>query len=1684
MPSFFNVFPNGLVWKVGGSGGTSTISPQSTNNSNVFSSDGVLEFAGDNTNSGGFLAFSPATIKFSATSSAFDGSSFIGGDGTIKFSAGTAKITGGYDVGGTTDICGGTVEFLSSDIATFPETYDFLFTSGTLILDNGFTMNHTGTWSGGTIKASCSCGQFFIDSDATLTIDASLGVTTIDAAEIINDGTINYTAAANNLDLRNSADIDNQGLFDIQSDQPITASSGGLIVEPGTKTASTIVPQKRRLKARTLKLKFGFGYRSTPLGSSSTAAATIFNNGTMKKSAGSGTTFIDPDLDNSETVLAQSGTMSFTGPYTQDAGATTLGPGSISVASPNNFDMEGGILDGSGTLTADIDAKGEIKPGTVSATGVINIAGNLDMGGLINAGTLTIKLAGPSAGQFDQVNVTGSASLAGIFNATFINGYIPATGTTTWPVITYTGHSGTFATENLPIYTSGTVTSAYTPTSFNLTAVTPPAADLKLLMNGPATDNAAAPLSYTIDVSNLGPDATSGVITVANTLPGGVTAASGSGTGWTCGAPVGAVITCTATGPLASGNALPTLTISMTAPLTTGNITNSATVSNSVFDPAPPNNTASVTTNVGPQANLAITKVNAGPTPVNPGQNFSYTIVVTNNGPSTATAPVVTDNTPVGIAFVSVSGGGCTAFPCTLSSLAAGLNVTLTSTYSIPPSYSGGAISNTASVSAVENDPNIADNSATATTPVGAAADVGILKTTGQSSVSLGQNITYTITVTNSGPAGATGVMVSDTTPPGLTPVSVSGGGCTAFPCTIGALAVGPPVTITVTYNVPANYAGTSITNTATVSSASDPNASNDSASATSTISAQADLSISKTGPPSVTVGQNITYTITVTNTGQLSAANTFVNDSTPAGLTFVANGGACSGPFPCALGTLGTGQTATITSTFSVPANYAGTTISNTATVSTSSPESNTSNNSSTATTPISSTAVADLSVTKTGQGEANPSNIVDFTVIVANSGPGTANNVVVADPTPPGLQFISNSGACITPYPCLFNSLASGGIVAITSRYRVLAQSGSITNTASASSSASDPVPGNNSSSMSMIITPGISCPQPPVLTSPASGETVASPLTLSWHTVASASNYVVTINGPVSTQTLSTSSVSVTLSLPNGAYSWNVQAAGTVGCTPASSGFSTFSVCNTPGVPIPSVVALTSTGQTYTVQWTPIDGATSYELQESADAAFSAPASTTLPATLQTFTRNVQTPTAFYYRVRVVGSCSQTPGSFSATAPVIVIPLPPLGSINPNVPIPAGSTLPVTFPIHVDGLPGTTTSFVATVDKPWLAVTPSSGLMPPEGLTFTISADPSNLQNGTWTGTVIIVFGSAGVSSRVHIEDVVPKTSIPVSISLTTPVSPGTLSSPSASAVVIPSVGHLAGLGAQWQSDVRIANVTSLSKKVQLTFSGGSATSLAVKQTTITIDPSATTALDDIVRNWYGVGALGDSSNGVLTVQPLDAAGKPDTSISKATVASSRTFNTSAAGTLGQFIPAVPLANFISSVPGASTILALQQIAQIRHLPHEPRPRRGHRQAGIRARQRLQRRRLAKILDLPVVARRRRAAPAQLVPGHQRHHADQRPHRSAGHGRGGEGHGIRVGHRQPHHRSAARLRRSPRRRRRVALRHPRRGQPRHRRVMAQRRAHLQRQPHAADHDADALPDRQSVGERHRAT
>ncbi|MEA2568380.1 MAG: hypothetical protein QOI24_381 [Acidobacteriota bacterium] len=1754
-----NIAPNGYLQKSGGTG-TSVIEPYATNTAQVYVTSGRLEFSGGGSHSGYFYAASGTYLRFSYSSTTFDSSSYLNADGTVEFTDGSFNnLQGTYDVNGRTFIGTGAIVVVNAASTT----KNFTLTSGaTLTVNQDFTMTGSGNWSCGTIGGSAiiisearkvtragrfrsvSGGEFHIDSGATLDIDGAVGSPTLRAAVITNAGLINYTAVVavgNYLTLMDGGEILNDGTFDIQTDSPILSTTG------------VILGLTKGVSASEVKA------------AASGPSNVIDNAGTFEKTAAGGTTNVEPSFTNSGTVLAQAGVLNFKTDFTQTAGETKLDGGDIQTFT--TMQLSGGVLDGDGTITGDVQNDANVAPGdNTTTTGVINVTGTYTQG---SGGTLTTKIGGPSAGQYDQLTVSGASTLAGTFKATLINSYLPLNGAT-FPMVTYASESGTFGTEQLPTWPHGSFTSAYNPTAYVLTAVvTPSVADLAIVKSGPATVNAGAALSYTIAITNNGPDPSSGTTTVVDTLPAGVTGASGTGIGWNCGAPSGGTITCTNTDVMTSGGQLATLTIAMTAPIAGGGITNSATVSSSIdnnatnntssvpttvvaqadlsitkngpagvvagqnvtytivvtnngpssatsvsvsdpppanltwvsnsgactsnfpcslgtlaanatatitatystspsfsgnvtntatvsaltADPSGANNSASATTNVGAQADLSVVK--SGPASTTPGQNVVYTVTVMNNGPSPAVNTIVNDVTPVGLAFQSNSGACTTAYPCSVGTLASGQSVAITSTYTVPNNYASATINNTASVSSSTNDPNSSNDASLASTTVAQTTDLSISKS-GPGVVGTGQNIVYTITVTNLGPSQAAGVSVTDNTPPGLTFVSNSGGCTSTFPCNLGTMNASQTATITSTYSIPANYAGATIVNTASVGSgATDSNSSNNSSTTTATIVASADVAIVKTGPGSFTpgtnivytivvtnngtasaanvsvadntpagltfvsnsgactstfpcslgtlatsqsatitatysipanfggslisntatvtsttndpnppnnsstttatsgaagtdvsivksgpasfsAGQNITYTIVVTNNGSSAAANTFVSDSTPSGLTFLGNSGACASAFPCSLGTLGAGQSATITSVYSVPSSYPTASVTNTASVSSSTADPNTTNNTSSVTTPRATGSAADLGITKSGPSLAAPNSVVKFTINIYNNGPAGATNVVVTDPTPAGATFISNSGACTTPFPCTIPSIASQQIVTIIASYRVTAANGAtIRNSASVSAPAADPAPNNNQASASVAV--GVACPpNAPTPIAPAAGAVIPSPVTFTWSSVPNATSYVVRVTHTGVVSTFTTAATSITENLAVGTYTWTVVADSGGACTPLESGPVRFTVCGIPTTaPNPSVVAETATGQTYQVAWSAIDGFTSYELQEASDAAFAnIISSTKLDATSKTFTKSVTSASPFHYRVRGLANCGQGEGPFSMPISIVVLPVPVFDGSGANVNVPSGSQRPVTFQLFVPGFENSTRSFVATVDKPWLAVTPTNGIVPPEGITLLVSADPSSLQNGTWTGTVLVIYGSTGISAKANANASSTSKSFPVSISLVTPVTPVSVTQPALGAVVIPSVGHLPGFASTWRSDVRVANISSQPQNYQLTFnSGDGLPTTALKKTSISIESGATTALDDIVRNWYGIGSLNDASNGLLTIEALDATGKPSTEpLSRTTIVSSRTYNTADAGTLGQFVPAVPFGNFIGRAGGTSpSILSLQQLTQ---------------------------------------------------------------------------------------------------------------------------------------------------------
>jgi uncharacterized repeat protein (TIGR01451 family) len=228
-------------------------------------------------------------------------------------------------------------------------------------------------------------------------------------------------------------------------------------------------------------------------------------------------------------------------------------------------------------------------------------------------------------------------------------------------------------------------------------------------------------------------------------------------------------------------------------------------------------------------------------------------------------------------------------------------------------------------------------------------ADVGVTKASNVSTTSEGDTLTYTVVVRNNGPAAAAGIVVEDILPSDVTFVSAmatsgtysSGVGLWTVP----NLAVNAAATLTIRSSVDAGTLGNMIVNTATIiaSSPADPIPANNAESATTeVVVANADLALTKTvSAPASTEGATIDYTVTLTNNGPAAATSIEVADDLPAGLTLV-QATASIGTYDSNTGvwTLGlmANQSAALHLRATAAAGTAGTTITNSASVTSSS--------------------------------------------------------------------------------------------------------------------------------------------------------------------------------------------------------------------------------------------------------------------------------------------------------------------------------------------------------------------------------------------------------------------------------------------------------------------------------------------------------------------------------------------------------------------------------------------------------------------------------------------------------------------------------------------------------------------------------------------------------------------------
>ena len=306
-----------------------------------------------------------------------------------------------------------------------------------------------------------------------------------------------------------------------------------------------------------------------------------------------------------------------------------------------------------------------------------------------------------------------------------------------------------------------------------------------------------------------------------------------------------------------------------------------------------------------------------------------------------------------------------------------------------------------------------------------------------------GDRITYTLTVTNSGPVTATGVVLKEPIPAGLQPVGASlPANCTAqdgtISCSLGDVAPGASAGVKIDWTVLSSCAD-SIASTATASAANAPAVQS---TASTALLLTADLRVTNTAPVTTARGDELPYSLAVTNLGPHCARGVVLTVPIPAGLVPLLLPSGCAvtaAGVRCPLGDLRPLEERSLAVSFRVTPDAAGT-ITNTAAVSARSTDPQPANSSATARTAVTFAAVRASCQEISGARLAG--GTVTYTFLVSNAGldiqkdnPGDE----LTDTLPAALTLVSataSSGTAATQGNTVTwnGSIPAGGLVTIT--------------------------------------------------------------------------------------------------------------------------------------------------------------------------------------------------------------------------------------------------------------------------------------------------------------------------------------------------------------------------------------------------------------------------------------------------------------------------------------------------------------------------------------------------------------------------------------------------------------------------------------------------------------------------
>ena len=404
-------------------------------------------------------------------------------------------------------------------------------------------------------------------------------------------------------------------------------------------------------------------------------------------------------------------------------------------------------------------------------------------------------------------------------------------------------------------------------------------------------------VAYTITVTNNGPDVAEDVV-MAFTLPVGVTVAAWTGTNASAGALPDLD---DAIGDMAPGASV-TYTLTLNIPAGhVGDFVVDAAATSTTNDPDPSCLQCRDTDYATASADIVVVNTN-NQVIYTPGANSTYTITVTNNGPTDAVNVAVDNAIPAGITAFSWTGSNASSgtnvpLDDTIPVLHVGETVTYTIILGVPAGYTG-PLTSQAAVTTPTPDPVPGCTTCIDTDYDAVSADLVTTKTLNTGTTfTPGTDAVYTITVTNNGPSAAANVTVSDIIPAGIVVSDVTWTGSNGTSGTgnltdvIPAMAVGEVVTYTLTMPVPSGYPPTSNLVNRVLISSDTPDPTPICAacvhSATPTPSANL-VTIKTNGQTEYIAGEEVVYTITITNQGPSDAFNIVVNDPKPNNIIYM----------------------------------------------------------------------------------------------------------------------------------------------------------------------------------------------------------------------------------------------------------------------------------------------------------------------------------------------------------------------------------------------------------------------------------------------------------------------------------------------------------------------------------------------------------------------------------------------------------------------------------------------------------------------------------------------------------------------------------------------------------------------------------------------------------------------------